>query len=92
MSNLYFISQLLFRRYGGNILVQLLGRWQVGVQDALPGAGSWAQEQEGAAVGGRRPAAVGAAVQHACSPALFHTPPPVRLLAHTSVADAFMCP
>ena len=27
MSNLYFISQLLFRRYGGNILVQLLGRW-----------------------------------------------------------------
>ena len=29
VSNLYFISQLLFRRYGGNILVQLLGRWQV---------------------------------------------------------------
>jgi protein transport protein SEC61 subunit alpha len=27
VSNLYFISQLLFRRYGGNILVQLLGRW-----------------------------------------------------------------
>lgn len=30
VSNLYFISQLLFRRYGGNFLVQLLGRWQVG--------------------------------------------------------------
>ncbi len=29
VSNLYFISQLLFRRYGGNFLVQLLGRWQV---------------------------------------------------------------
>ena len=29
MSNLYFISQLLFRRYGGNFVVQLLGRWQV---------------------------------------------------------------
>ncbi|PRW61345.1 transport Sec61 subunit alpha-like [Chlorella sorokiniana] len=28
VSNLYFISQLLFRRYGGNFLVQLLGRWQ----------------------------------------------------------------
>ncbi|EFN51494.1 hypothetical protein CHLNCDRAFT_59206 [Chlorella variabilis] len=28
VSNLYFISQLLFRRYGANILVQLLGRWQ----------------------------------------------------------------
>ncbi|KAL4855462.1 Protein transport protein Sec61 subunit alpha [Chlorella vulgaris] len=27
VSNLYFISQLLFKRYGGNILVQLLGRW-----------------------------------------------------------------
>ena len=29
VSNLYFISQLLFKRYGGNILVQLLGRWRV---------------------------------------------------------------
>ena len=28
VSNLYFISQLLFKRYGGNLLVQLLGRWQ----------------------------------------------------------------
>ena len=28
VSNLYFISQLLFKRYGGNFLVQLLGRWQ----------------------------------------------------------------
>lgn len=28
VSNLYFISQLLFKRYGGNILVRLLGRWQ----------------------------------------------------------------
>lgn len=27
VSNLYFISQLLFKRYGGNILVRLLGRW-----------------------------------------------------------------
>lgn len=30
VSNLYFISQLLYKRYGGNILVQLLGKWQVG--------------------------------------------------------------
>ncbi|PNW85093.1 hypothetical protein CHLRE_03g171350v5 [Chlamydomonas reinhardtii] len=28
VSNLYFISQLLYKRYGGNMLVQLLGRWQ----------------------------------------------------------------
>jgi protein transport protein SEC61 subunit alpha len=28
VSNLYFISQLLYKRYGGNVLVQLLGRWQ----------------------------------------------------------------
>merc|ERR1711998_694425 len=28
VSNLYFISQLLHRRYGKNFLVQLLGRWQ----------------------------------------------------------------
>ena len=27
VSNLYFISQLLFKRYGGNVLVRLLGRW-----------------------------------------------------------------
>lgn len=31
VSNLYFISQLLYKRYGGNLLVQLLGRWKVGV-------------------------------------------------------------
>ena len=29
VSNLFFISQLLFKRYGGNILVRLLGTWQV---------------------------------------------------------------
>ena len=29
VSNLYFISQLLYKRYSGNILVQLLGRWKV---------------------------------------------------------------
>ena len=29
VSNLYFISQLLYKRYSGNILVQLLGKWQV---------------------------------------------------------------
>ena len=29
VSNLYFISQLLYKRYSGNLLVQLLGRWQV---------------------------------------------------------------
>eukprot|EP00894_Picocystis_sp_ML_P002226 jgi/Pico_ML_1/52743/g3407.t2 len=28
VSNLYFISQLLWKRYKGNLLVQLLGRWQ----------------------------------------------------------------
>jgi len=28
VSNLYFFSQLLFRRYNDNILVNLLGRWQ----------------------------------------------------------------
>ena len=28
VSNLYFISQLLYKRYGGNFLIQLLGRWQ----------------------------------------------------------------
>eukprot|EP01024_Parvocaulis_polyphysoides_P039318 TRINITY_DN3551_c0_g1_i2.p1 TRINITY_DN3551_c0_g1~~TRINITY_DN3551_c0_g1_i2.p1 ORF type:complete len:474 (+),score=70.52 TRINITY_DN3551_c0_g1_i2:84-1505(+) len=28
VSNLYFISQMLYKRYGGNLLVQLLGRWQ----------------------------------------------------------------
>ena len=27
VSNLYFISQLLYNRYGGNLLVQLIGRW-----------------------------------------------------------------
>jgi len=30
VSNLFFVSQLLFRRYGGNFLVRLLGVWQVG--------------------------------------------------------------
>ncbi len=29
VSNLYFISQLLYKRYGGNLLVQLIGRWKV---------------------------------------------------------------
>ncbi|GMY34381.1 protein transport protein Sec61 subunit alpha-like [Fagus crenata] len=28
VSNLYFISQLLFRRYSGNFLVNLLGKWK----------------------------------------------------------------
>ncbi|KAK9829859.1 hypothetical protein WJX72_008284 [[Myrmecia] bisecta] len=28
VSNLYFISQLLYKRYGGNFLVRLLGAWQ----------------------------------------------------------------
>merc|ERR1711975_139858 len=28
VSNLYFISQLLHKRYGGNFIVQLLGRWK----------------------------------------------------------------
>jgi len=28
VSNLYFFSQLLYKRYSANILVQLLGRWQ----------------------------------------------------------------
>lgn len=28
VSNMYFISQLLFKRYGGNFLVRLLGQWQ----------------------------------------------------------------
>ncbi|CAI9784267.1 unnamed protein product [Fraxinus pennsylvanica] len=28
VSNLYFISQLLYRRYGGNFLVNLLGKWK----------------------------------------------------------------
>ncbi len=28
VSNLFFISQLLYKRYGGNVLVRLLGRWQ----------------------------------------------------------------
>ncbi|KAK1362251.1 hypothetical protein POM88_046725 [Heracleum sosnowskyi] len=28
VSNLYFISQLLYRKYNGNFLVNLLGKWQ----------------------------------------------------------------
>ncbi len=40
VSNLYFISQLLFKRYGGNFLVQLLGRWQVGWGGPRRGAGA----------------------------------------------------
>lgn len=28
VSNLYFVSQMLFKRFGGNLLVQLLGRWE----------------------------------------------------------------
>ncbi|KAL4452608.1 hypothetical protein ABPG75_008270 [Micractinium tetrahymenae] len=34
VSNLYFVSQLLFKRYGANILVQLLGRWQADESNA----------------------------------------------------------
>ena len=44
VSNLYFISQLLYKRYGGNILVQLLGKWQarcppspLGTREGAPG-------------------------------------------------------
>lgn len=29
VSNLYFVSQLLYKRFGGNLLVRLLGRWAV---------------------------------------------------------------
>jgi len=36
VSNLYFFSQLLYKRYSGNFLVQLLGRWQ----DVEGGGGS----------------------------------------------------
>jgi protein transport protein SEC61 subunit alpha len=36
VSNLYFFSQLLYKRYSGNVLVQLLGRWQ----DVEGGGGS----------------------------------------------------
>ena len=28
VSNLYFISQLLYKKYGGNFFIQLFGRWQ----------------------------------------------------------------
>jgi len=28
VSNLYFLSQLLYKSYGGNVLVRLLGKWQ----------------------------------------------------------------
>jgi len=35
VSNLYFLSQLLFNRYSGNFLVRLLGRWQD--VDGMPG-------------------------------------------------------
>lgn len=35
VSNLYFFSQLLYKRYSSNILVQLLGRWQ----EVNPGGG-----------------------------------------------------
>lgn len=30
VSNLYFISQLLYKRYGTYFIVKLLGRWRVG--------------------------------------------------------------
>lgn len=41
VSNLYFISQLLYKRYGGNLLVQLLGRWKVrAAPSSLSGAGT----------------------------------------------------
>jgi len=39
VSNLYFFSQLLYKRYSNNILVQLLGRWQ-DVEGASMGAQS----------------------------------------------------
>jgi protein transport protein SEC61 subunit alpha len=35
VSNLYFFSQLLYKRFSGNFLVNLLGRWQ-----EMPGGGS----------------------------------------------------
>merc|ERR1711967_194275 len=28
VSNVYFLSQLLYKRYGGNFLVRLFGRWE----------------------------------------------------------------
>jgi protein transport protein SEC61 subunit alpha len=39
VSNLYFFSQLLYKRYSNNILVQLLGRWQE-VDGMSPGSQS----------------------------------------------------
>jgi protein transport protein SEC61 subunit alpha len=44
VSNLYFFSQLLYKRYRGNILVNLLGRWQdlemgPGGQQSIPVGG-----------------------------------------------------
>ena len=43
VSNLYFISQLLYKRYGGNILVQLLGKWQVCLPPSPPEANCMAE-------------------------------------------------
>lgn len=40
VSNLYFVSQLLFSRYSGNVLVRLLGVWkEVGPGSSVPVAG-----------------------------------------------------
>ena len=35
VSNLYFISQLLYKRYGNYLLVKLLGRWGVRIDRSL---------------------------------------------------------
>ena len=40
VSNLYFISQLLFKRYPTNVIVNLLGRWQdIGPGQSFPAGG-----------------------------------------------------
>src|SRR3546814_9760621 len=40
VSNLYFVSQLLFSRYSGNVLVRLLGVWkEMGPGSSVPVAG-----------------------------------------------------
>jgi protein transport protein SEC61 subunit alpha len=40
VSNLYFISQLLFKRYPTNVIVNLLGRWQdLGPGQSFPAGG-----------------------------------------------------
>lgn len=42
VSNFYFFSQLLFRRYSDNIFVNLIGRWQEGYQGQFLPAGGLA--------------------------------------------------